>query len=292
MLKNNNFIWSPVAEDAFDQLKKVMTQAPVLSLPDFSKQFMVECDASGCGVGVVLRQERPIAFFSHALQGKHLLLSTYEKEILALVLAVQKWLPYLGRQFVVLTDHHSLRHLWTQKITTTAQQRWLFTLMGYDFTVEYKRGKENIMADALSRRTESVGESGTFMAFSLPIPNWLESIRSENLSNPIIQELIQRVEEGEAMGPWKVQDGILYFKNRIYLDKDSDLVDLVIEQFHNSTHEGFHKTIQRVRSNFYFQGLRERIKKFIRSCDVCLHQKVEQILPSGLLQPLPIPTQI
>ena len=92
-----------------------------------------------------------------------------------------------GEAVRYLTDHQSLRHLWTQKITTTAQQRWLFKPMGYDFTVEYKRGKENIVADALSRRTESVGESGTFMAFSLPIPNWLESIRSENLSNPRIQ---------------------------------------------------------------------------------------------------------
>ena len=55
MLKNNNFIWSPIAEDAFDQLKKVMTQAPVLSLPDFSKQFIIECDASRCRVGAVLR---------------------------------------------------------------------------------------------------------------------------------------------------------------------------------------------------------------------------------------------
>lgn len=165
----------------------------------------------------------------------------------------------MGRQFVVLTDHQSLKHLWTQKITTTAQQRWLFKLMGYDFTVEYRKGKENIVADALSRRTESVGESGKLMTFSLPIHNWLESIRTENASNPRTQELIKRVEEGEALGPWKVQDGILYFKNKIYLDKDSELVDLIMEQFHCSTHEGFHKTIQRVRSNFYFQGLRDKI---------------------------------
>lgn len=89
MLKRDSFKWNLAAEAAFQKLKEAMTQAPVLALLDFSKQFIVECDASGSGVGAVLMQERPIAFYSHALQGKNLLLSTYEKEILALVLAVQ-----------------------------------------------------------------------------------------------------------------------------------------------------------------------------------------------------------
>lgn len=130
-----------------------MTRAPVLALPDFSKTFIVECDASGSGMGGVFMQERPIVFYSHALQGWHLFLSTYEKEILALVLAVQKWQTYLlGRQFVVHKDQQSLKHLWDQKITTVAQQRLLFKLMGFDFVVKYKRGKENIVADAVSRR--------------------------------------------------------------------------------------------------------------------------------------------
>ncbi|KAL5548007.1 hypothetical protein UlMin_003238 [Ulmus minor] len=88
MLQKNSFEWSLVAEEAFQRLKVSMTQAPVLAFPDFSKSFIVECVASGLGVGAVLIQERSIAYYSHALQGKHLLLSTYEKEILALVLAV------------------------------------------------------------------------------------------------------------------------------------------------------------------------------------------------------------
>ncbi|XP_026453666.1 uncharacterized protein LOC113354980 [Papaver somniferum] len=100
MLKKESFLWSLPAEDAFKRLKEAMTCAPVLALLDLSKTFIVECDASGSGVGVVLRQNKPIAFYIHALQGQELLLSTYEKKILALVLAVQKWRPYLlGRNF-------------------------------------------------------------------------------------------------------------------------------------------------------------------------------------------------
>ncbi|GKE82131.1 ty3-gypsy retrotransposon protein [Tanacetum coccineum] len=212
MLKKDQFSWTPVAEDAFIRLKNTMTQAPVLALPDFSKIFIIECDASGSGVGAVLMQERSISFFSQALQGSNLLLSTYEKEILALVLAVQKWRPYiLGRQFIVRTDHESLKHLWTQKITTPAQQRWL------------------------------------------------DVIKEEQSASSNVQRIIRLIHSDEAVGPWNFQDGILYFKGRIYLDKDSPSLQLIIEQFHNSTHEGFHKTLHHIRANFYNKGLRTMV---------------------------------
>ncbi|KAA8517478.1 hypothetical protein F0562_017771 [Nyssa sinensis] len=227
------------------------------------------------------------------LNWKHLLLSTYEKEMLALVLAVQKWRPYLlGRQFIVRTDQRSLQYLWSQRISTAAQQRWLYKLMGFDFIIEYKKGKENVVADALSRRGENDGETGELTALSHPIPNWVEAIKEEVTSNPTLKELVQRVEEGEALGPWKLQDGVLFYKERIYLDEDSPLVMEIIAQFHNSTHEGYQKTIHRIRSNFYWKGMRRQIKEFVKNCDTCQRHKVENLTPAGLLQPLPIPNRV
>lgn len=89
LIKNDAFKWSNEADQAILHLKNAMTWAPVLALPDFSKQFVIECDASGVGLGAVLMQDRrPIAFFSQALQGRNLTLSAYENEMLALVASI------------------------------------------------------------------------------------------------------------------------------------------------------------------------------------------------------------
>ena len=97
----------------FNELKAAVAQPLVLAFPDFSKPFIIERDAPGYGLGAVLmRDHRPIAYRSQALKGKHLHLSAYESELLALAIAVKKWRPYLlGRPFIVRTDHQSLKIL-------------------------------------------------------------------------------------------------------------------------------------------------------------------------------------
>jgi hypothetical protein len=267
-----------------------MTQAPVLALPDFSKPFVVECDASGLGIGAVLLQDnRPIAYFSKAIKRTELGLSTYEKEMLALVSAVQRWRPYLlGSKFIVSTDQKSLKFLLNQTISTITQQRWLVKLLGYDYDIEYKRGKENLVADALSR----VEEPKTLMAISHPVPYWLEPIQEEIQSNPELQALVIRIQAGEAVGPWKFREGLIFFKERVYLPSTSPFIPPILAEIHGSTHEGFFKTMNRLKTVFYWPKMKEWVKIFIRECEVCQRHKVETTMPSGLLQPLPIPTKV
>jgi len=94
------------AQQAFEHLKTVMISAPVLAMPDFSKPFVIETNASGMGIGAALMQEGyPVAYFSKALAQKHHSLSAYEKELMAVVVAVEKWRPYLlGRHFVIKVE--------------------------------------------------------------------------------------------------------------------------------------------------------------------------------------------
>jgi hypothetical protein len=113
----------------------------------------VETDASDLGFGAVLMQEgHPIAYLSKPVCSKNQACSTYEKECMAIVMAVDKWRPYLQNQeFVIKTDHRSLLHLTEQRVTTKLQQKALLKLMDLQYKIQYKQGPTNQAADALSR---------------------------------------------------------------------------------------------------------------------------------------------
>lgn len=101
-------------------------------------------------------------------------MSTYEKELVALVAAVKKWRPYvLGHPLTIKTDHQILKFLLEQKIGTPTQQRWVSKLLSYDFVVEYKKGQENKVVDALSRRNEKEELVVTLSVISYPTLEWL-----------------------------------------------------------------------------------------------------------------------
>ena len=153
LLQKKLFQWSSEAQMAFEALKKAMVSTPVLALPDFKESFVVETDASDIGIGAVLMQkDRPIAFLSKALGDSHKHKSIYEKEFLALIMAVEKWRQYLQRQeFIIRTDHQSLAYLTEQNLHSELQRKAMTRLMGLQFKVVYRKGKENSAADALSR---------------------------------------------------------------------------------------------------------------------------------------------
>lgn len=154
VMKPRQYHWSDETTTVFEKLKLATVTLSVLVVPDFSKGFVIETDASGSGLGTVLMQEqRLIAYFSQTLSLRAQVEFVYEKELMAIVLAIQRWRHYLlGRKFVVCTDQSSLKNLMEQTEILSQYQRWVTKLLGYDFTIEYKPGRFNKVATALSRQ--------------------------------------------------------------------------------------------------------------------------------------------
>ncbi|TYK11209.1 Transposon Tf2-6 polyprotein [Cucumis melo var. makuwa] len=158
LLKKGGFKWNEESEKAFLKLKSAMMSLPTLALPNVELPFEIETDASGFGVGAVLVQsKRPIAFYSHTFSMRDRVRPVYERELMAVVLSVQRWRPYLLRaKFIVKTDQKSLKFLLEQRVIQPQYKKWLSKLLGYSFEVVYKLDLENKAADALSRRPPNI----------------------------------------------------------------------------------------------------------------------------------------
>ena len=220
LLKKKQFLWTAAATEAFQALKQAMSQTPVLILPDFSLPFVVETDACAHGVGAVLmQQERPVAYLSKALGPTHQQLSIYEKEFLALIMAVEKWRSYLQRQeFTIRTDHKSLSYLTEQNLQSDLQRKAMTRLMGLQFKVVYRKGKENLAADALSR----VGHLMALQSVSEATPVWVQEVLNSYHTDPAAQTLLQSlaVTSPNAQG-YYLDNGLIKYKNHVWLGHNS-----------------------------------------------------------------------
>ncbi|KAL6286677.1 hypothetical protein ACE6H2_011067 [Prunus campanulata] len=292
LLHKDKFEWHHAASLAFEALKAALSSTPVLSLPDFSKPFTVECDASQGGLGAVLSQDgHPIAFLSKPLSGRHLSLSVYEKEMMAVILAIQKWRPYLlGQQFNILTDHQTIRHFLSQRVTTPVQQRWLLKLMGYNFTLQYRPGTQNQAADALSRRHELL----PIVAVSHPVFDSLSQLKQDCLQDPVAATIFQNYKTNPAILPkgYAIKDATLLYKGQIFVPSVHGWRTKLLEEFHSTPaggHSGYLRTLKRLQRSFHWPGMRHDVKTFLAHCDTCQRQHYEAINPPGLLNPLPVP---
>ncbi|CAN6249028.1 unnamed protein product [Urochloa humidicola] len=286
------FVWTQDHETAFDTLKAAMSSAPVLSLPDFSKQFCIETDACKNGVGAVLLQDgHPLAFISKPLGQRTQGLSTYEKEYLAILIAVEQWRSYLLHgEFVIFTDQKSLIHLNEQRLNTPWQQKVFTKLLGMQYRIVYKQGSENRVADALSRRAH---ETAQLFSLSVATPHWSLAVQEGYLDDTEASELLTKLAlNGAAVPNFSLKDGLLRFKGRVWLGNNVKLRQSVLQAMHSSAlggHSGVPVTYQRLKRLFAWRGMKKDVHSFVTSCAICQQAKPERVKYPGLLQPLAVP---
>lgn len=269
--KDHPFKWTEQTEQAFRTLQQALMSAPVLAIPDFSKPFVVETDASDGGIGVVLSQEgHPISYLSRALGPKNRGLSTYEKEFMAILLAVDHWRAYLQvQEFTIQSDHRSLASLDEQRLHTPWQRKALTKLLGLRYKIIYRPGRENGAADALSRK----GEQAELAIISVSVPLWLQQVMQSYSQDAEIQSLLEKIATGDtSVQEFTVHDGLIKKGGKIWLGSDTTLKRTILRSVHDSAvggHSGVRATYHRMHRNFAWKGMKKDVEEYIAQCNVC-----------------------
>ncbi|RVW66686.1 Transposon Ty3-I Gag-Pol polyprotein [Vitis vinifera] len=317
--KGVKFDWNEECENAFQELKRKLTTAPVLTTPISGELFTIYCDASTMGLGCVLmQQDKVVAYASRQLKQHERNYPTHDLELAAVVFALKTWRHYLyGEKFEVYSDHKSLKYIFTQKDLNSRQRRWMETLEDYDFALHYHPRKANVVADALSRK--SVGQLSSLKLrefemhaviedFELCLgleghgpclysmsarPMVIQRIVEAQVHDEFLEKVKAQLVAGEIDENWSMyEDGSVRFKGRLCVPKDVELRNELLADAHKAKytiHPGNTKMYQDLKRQFWWNGMKRDIAQFVANCQICQQVKVEHQRPAGLLQPLPIP---
>ncbi|WKA06025.1 hypothetical protein VitviT2T_023953 [Vitis vinifera] len=313
------FDWNEEYENAFQELKRKLTTALVLTAPISGELFTIYCDASTVGLGCVLMQQgKVVAYASRQLKQHERNYPTHDLELAVVVFALKTWRHYLyGEKFEVYSDHKSLKYIFTQKDLNSRQRRWMETLEDYDFALHYHPRKVNVVADALSRK--SVGQLSSLELrefemhaviedFELCLgleghgpclysisarPMVIQRIVEAQVHDEFLEKVKAQLVAGEIDENWSMyEDGSVRFKGRLCVPKDVELRNELLANAHRAKytiHPGNTKMYQDLKRQFWWSGMKRDIAQVVANCQICQQVKAEHQRPAGLLQPLPIP---
>ena len=284
------FAWDKRCQNAFEKLKGRIASEPVLHLPDPDQPFIIHTDASLEGLGAVLSQifegeEHPISFESRRLKPAEKNYSIRDLELLGLVHAIVTWRTYLfGKRFTVYTDHESLKYLQTQRNLDRRLARWSELLQDYDFDIAYKKGRENIPADALSR----IPISGVSIASFLSAFDYSK--------DPFFSDIYKSLTLSSKLYPsFFIRRDLLFLKgerNRLCVPRIRHLITDVIKAYHDSRsagHQGFERTYDLISKHLFWPNMSQDIKEYVSTCQSCQVNKASNNRKQNILKPLEIP---
>ncbi|KAG8472899.1 hypothetical protein CXB51_034781 [Gossypium anomalum] len=302
--KDVKFEWTEECQQSFEELKKLLTEAPVLVQPESGKEFVVYSDASLNGLGCVLMQEgKVVAYASRQLKPHERNYPTHDLELAAVVFALKIWRHYLyGEKCRVYTDHKSLKYLMSQKDLNLRQRRWLELLKDYELVIDYHPGKANVVADALSRKLLfalramntrlKVSDDGSILAELRARPMFLQEICEAQENDQDLQAKRKQCEVDTESDFRIGSNGCLMFKDRICVPKNEELIQRILQEAHSgyfSIHPGSTKMYNDLKKMYWWNGMKRDISEFVSKCLICQQVKAEHQVPLGLLQPIMIP---
>ena len=309
--------------EAFAELKRRLTSAPVLAHYNPTLPSRLETDASDGVIAAVFSQKgtdgswHPVAFFSKTMIPAELNYQIHDKEMLAIIRSLSHWRAELQgseHRLEILTDHKALEYFMTTKKLNSRQARWGEMLADFYFQIGFRPGKSNERADALSRRDQDM-EPQNMVKEAIRHRSLLDSSQIQlmpaleylNLffmdSFQLIEAIVQHNRTDPAMEPlrdlarketkgYTLEDGLLYRRERLVVSEADNLRTRLIQEAHDqisSAHPGTRKTQHILSEKYYWKGLKGYVERYVGNCTKCRQAHAPRDKTPGLLHPLPIP---
>lgn len=283
--KNIEFIWTEEADQAFNTLKSKLISAPILKCPNFNLPFSIQTDASSFAIGGVLTQsyddfDHPIAFCSRLLNKHEVNYSTTERELLAVLYALEQFRSYVeGQKCNIITDHASLQWFYKLKNPSGRLARWSIRLSQFDFNIIHRKGKDMVLPDVLSR----------IKIESLDIP--------DKITDSWYLYMLENCQKYPDKFPnYTVKDNKLFrnSKNKYNLTSQftwkqvipKDNVGDLLKQFHDQptgAHLGIFKTHKRLALHYFWKNMYKDVENYVKSCETCKEYKPVNTSRPGLM---------
>ena len=316
--KDVEWHWDENHQKAFEEVKHLITNHPVLCYYDVTKEVTLQCDASQSGIGAALLQEgQPVAFTSRALTATERNYAQIEKELLAIVHGCERFDQYVfGRDITVESDHKPLEVILQKPLLAAPKrlQRMMMRLQNYNLKVVYKRGSDMYIADTLSRAyvtspCQVAREEEEFiravekvdMTKHLPIsPERLRELQEKTRDDVTLQDLKKNIQIGwpdekNRVSPGTrayynfrdelvVQNGIIFKGERVVVP--TAMRSQMLKKIHSS-HVGTEGCLRRAREALYWPGMNAAIKEYVSACEICNAYRAEQPKEPLISQPVP-----
>ncbi|ESK83158.1 hypothetical protein Moror_14995 [Moniliophthora roreri MCA 2997] len=308
------FEWTKECEDAFCTLKRRFQQEPVLRLPDPTRAFIIETDASKWASGGVLQQEgpdgelHPCGYISHAFDATERNYEIYDRELFAIVRALQTWRHYLmegPHPVTVLCDHKNLTYFRTAQKLNRGQARWSLILSMFDLRLVHVPGREMVQSDALSRRDDHVQGVDDDNDDIILLPKRLfinvvdldlqaklqDRLGSNDFHKMTLESLTTRGVPPikSALSDWEVNDSLIRYRGRIYVPDDVLLRREITKMIHEGQpfgHPGQFGTLDLVQRDYWWPGMAKFVKNFVDGCAICQQMKINTHPTKVGLQPI------
>ncbi|KEP45877.1 putative Transposon Tf2-1 polyprotein [Rhizoctonia solani 123E] len=293
--------WNNCEQESFEELKRVITEAPVLAHADPSRTYYLETDPSGTAMGAVLSQRQedgrlhPVSFMSESFKGVELNWDTHDKELHAIIRALEFWRIYLegtNEPIIVFTDHRNLKYWQTNTTFNRRHARWHLLLAGYNFRIHYRPGKQSNKPNALSRFSDHLdippGEqimlpveifaNAAYIDTESHLQTLIEGALDKDKDLEEILHYFQVKQENAGITLWRtfkdyhMEAGLLFYQNKIVVPNDEDIKLRLLYLHHNNPiagHPGRQRTLELVTQHYWWPGMRSYVYNHVDSCEEC-----------------------